>query len=526
MDAGSDGVPGFWRFAAAHPQRLAAVDVDGTAVSFGELGRQVDRTSHWLRSRGVGPDAPLAVVARNSLSYLGVVLAASQIGTRFTLVNSHLTASEVGFILDDCGATLVVTDDSSADVVDAGSSARQVVSLSPAHRRSTATAAPTLRSWGEVIGDQPDGAPADRAAGSIMLYTSGTSGRPKGVRSTVAVASPEAAAVRTTFALARFGIDPAAHVGDGTHLVTSPLYHAAPITNATLALHLGHAVVVMPRFDAARSLELIGQHGVTWTHVVPTMMKRWLDLDDDVRARAELTTMRWLIHAAAPCPPDVKRRTIDWFGPIVYEYYSSTEAGGTSIGAEDWLRHPGSVGRPWTGADVKVLDEEGAPLAPGVVGQIYLRNMRPFEYHNDPAKTADARRGDYVTVGDLGSLDADGYLYLADRRTDLILTGGVNVYPAEVEAVLMAHPAVADAAVIGVPDPDLGELVHAVVEPRPDPAPDLVADLSTHCARHLAEFKRPRRIELRDSLPRSEAGKLLRRVLRDEYRPRRPEGAP
>ena len=211
----------------------------------------------------------------------------------------------------------------------------------------------------------------------------------------------------------------------------------------------------------------------------------------------------------------------------MYEYYSSTEAGGTSIGAEDWLRHPGSVGRPWTGADVQVLDEDGAPLAPGAVGQIYLRNLRPFEYHNDPAKTADTRRGDYVTVGDLGSLDADGYLYLADRRTDLILSGGVNVYPAEVEAVLMAHPAVADAAVIGVPDPDLGELVHAVVEPRPDPRPRTSSPSCRPTApRHLAEFKRPRRIELRDSLPRSEAGKLLRRVLRDEHRRRPPEGAP
>jgi long-chain acyl-CoA synthetase len=525
MDARSEGVPGFWRFAAAHPDRLAAVDVDGATVTFGELGHRVDRTSHWLRSRGIGPRAPLAVVARNSLSYLGVVLAASQVGTRYTLVNSHLTAPEVRFVLDDCGAALVVTDAASAAVVGEAGGTRDVVSLSP----PGSLAAPTMRSWDDLLGPQPDGAPADRTAGAIMLYTSGTSGRPKGVRSTLAPVSPEAAAERATFALTRFGIDPAAHVGDGTHLVTSPLYHAAPITNATLALHLGHTVVVMPRFDAAGSLELIGRHGVTWTHVVPTMMKRWLDLDDDVRARADLTTMRWLIHAAAPCPPAVKRRIIEWFGPIVEEYYSSTEAGGTSIGAEDWLRHPGSVGRPWPGADVKVLDEDGAPLPPGSVGQIYLRNLRPFEYHNDPAKTDETRRGDYVTVGDLGSLDADGYLYLADRRTDLIISGGVNVYPAEVEAVLMAHPAVADAAVIGVPDADLGELVRAVVEARPDPAPDLVADLTAHCAVHLAEFKRPRQIELRGSLPRSEAGKLLRRVLRDEHREHReptPGGTP
>jgi long-chain acyl-CoA synthetase len=515
VDTRPNDVPGFWRFAATHPDRVAAVDVDGRTVTFNELGREVDATSHWLRARGIGPDVPLAVVARNRISYLAVVLAAGQVGARYTLVNSHLTAPEVRFILDDCAAALVVTDAACAEVVGGG---RDVVSLTPGAG---------LVTLAEQLDDQPDGPPPDRSAGSIMLYTSGTSGRPKGVRSTVAATTPEAAAARGTFALTRFGIDPPAHVGDGTHLVTSPLYHAAPITNATVALHLGHTVVVMPRFDAAGSLQLIGRHGVTWTHVVPTMMKRWLDLDDDVRAAADLSTMRWLIHAAAPCPPDVKRRIIDWFGPVVYEYYSSTEAGGTSIGAEDWLRHPGSVGRPWPGADVKVLGDDGGAVPAGAVGQVYLRNVRPFEYHNDPAKTADNRRGDYVTVGDLGSLDADGYLYLADRRTDLIISGGVNVYPAEVEAVLMAHPAVADAAVIGVPDDDLGEVVRAVVEPRPDPPADLMAVLSAHCATHLAEFKRPRRIELRDSLPRSEAGKLLRRFLRDEPGDRRsPEGGP
>jgi long-chain acyl-CoA synthetase len=255
---------------------------------------------------------------------------------------------------------------------------------------------------------------------------------------------------------------------------------------------------------------------VTSTHVVPTMMKRWLDLDDGVRASFDVGSMRWLIHAAAPCPPDVKRRIIDWFGPVVFEYYASTEAGGTAITSEDWLRHPGSVGRPWSGAEVRILDDDGDDVAPGVVGQIYLRNNRPFEYLHDPEKTAANRRGDDVTVGDLGSLDAEGYLFLADRRTDLILSGGVNVYPAEIEAVLMAHPGVADAAAIGVPDADLGEVVHAVVEPRGDPA-GLAAALLEHCGRQLAAFKQPRTIELRDRLPRSEAGKLLRRVLRDEH---------
>ena len=248
------------------------------------------------------------------------------------------------------------------------------------------------------------------------------------------------------------------------------------------------------------------------------MMKRWLELPD--RDRRDVSTLRWLIHAAAPCPPAVKRGIIDWFGPVVYEYYSSTEVGGTSITSAEWLAHPGSVGRPWDGADVKILDDDGGPVAPGTVGHIWMRNVRPFEYHNDPDKTAAGRRGDYVTVGDLGSLDADGFLFLADRRTDLILSGGVNVYPAEIEAALLAHPGVADAAAVGEPDADLGEVVHAFVRPVGDDG-GLVDALHAHCAAELARFKRPRTIELRDTLPRSETGKLLRRVLRDELAARR-----
>jgi long-chain acyl-CoA synthetase len=499
-------IPGFWRFAASHPDALAAIGPSGRRWTFGELADRVDRTSHWLRAQDVGPHGALAIVAGNSVEYLATVLAAAQIGTRYTLVNRHLAGPEIGYILADCDPRLVVTDAALAPVVQP---------LIATDRIAVLGRFDGLASLDTALDRQPPGPPRDRRGGSIMLYTSGTSGRPKGVRSTVSVVTPEEAANRTTFVVHRFGIDLAEHVGDGVHLVTSPLYHAAPISNAINALHTGHTVIVMERFDAARSLALIERHGVTSTHVVPTMMKRWLDLDDDVRNAVDVSSMRWLIHAAAPCPPDVKRRIIDWFGPVVFEYYASTEAGGTAITSQDWLRHEGSVGRPWPGADVRILDDDGNDVAPGVVGQVFMRNNRPFEYLHDPAKTAANRRGDYVTVGDLGSLDAAGYLYLADRRTDLILSGGVNVYPAEVEAALLAHPGVADAAVIGVPDPDLGEVVHAIVEPRPG-GRDLVASLHAHCATQLAAFKRPRVIELRERLPRSEAGKLLRRVLRDE----------
>ncbi len=494
------GVPGFWQWAAANPDVVAAIDIDGSTVTYGELGDRVDRASRWLQSLGIGPDAPLAVVAGNSVGFLMITLAAAQIGARYTLVNRHLAPPEIEYIISDAGAGVVVTDDALAPVV---------VELVPGVRYAS------LDALDEVLAGQPSGPPPHRQAGSVMLYTSGTSGRPKGVQSTIVAMSPEEAAERLGYTLTRFGIDPADHVGRGVHLVTSPLYHSAPIANATMALHLGHTVVVMPRFDAATSLELIARHHVTSTHVVPTMMKRWLDLPADVRGGADVSTLRWLIHAAAPCPPAVKRAIIEWFGPVVYEYYSSTEVGGTSITSAEWLQHPGSVGRPWAGADVRILDDDGNDVEPGTVGPIWMRNVRPFVYHNDPDKTAANRRGDYVTVGDLGSMDADGFLYLADRRTDLILSGGVNVYPAEIEAVLMSDPGVADAAVIGVPDGDLGEIVYAVVVPTGDDA-GLLATLNDRCAAELARFKRPRTIELRDALPRSEAGKLLRRVLRDE----------
>ena len=498
------GVPGFWRWAADHPDAPAAIDVDGRTWSYGELGEHVDRTSRWLQRSGIGPGEPMAIVAGNSVGFLAATLAAAQVGVRYTLVNRHLAPPEIDYIVRDCGARLVVTDAALAPV--AGALGVRAVSLD---------AGAGMDVLAEVVADQPPGPPPERTAGSIMLYTSGTSGRPKGVQSTVAPTTPEVAAERAGYVLRRFGIDPVDHVGGGVHLVTSPLYHSAPIANAILALHLGHTVIVTPRFDAASSLQLIARHGVTWTHVVPTMMKRWLELPADVKAATDVSTMRWLIHAAAPCPPAVKRAIIEWFGPIVYEYYSSTEVGGTAITSAEWLAHPGSVGRPWEGADVRILDDDGNEVPAGTVGSIWMRNVRPFVYHNDPDKTAANRRDDYVTVGDLGSLDADGFLYLADRRTDLILSGGVNVYPAEIEAALLAHPGVADAGVVGIPDADLGEVVYAVVRPIGS-GDGLVEALHAHLAGELARFKRPRTIELRDALPRSETGKLLRRVLRDE----------
>lgn len=510
----SGGVPGFWRAAAAQPERIAVVDVDGTAITAGDLLARVNRVSNAILREGIAPGDDVAVLTRNGAGTLALVLACAQVGVYHTMVNSHLAAPEVAYILADSAPRLLFVDGRTAALAHeaiglVGMDAGAVRCLDEGHGFAT------VDDWS---GDAPSEAPPTRTFGPVMLYTSGTSGRPKGVRPPRPDRTPEEAAEARAGLLRRYGIDPPGIVGDGVHLVTSPLYHAAPLANAAIALDLAHLVVLMDRFDAATTLRLIDEHRVTWTHVVPTMMRRMLELPEEVRRRYDTSSLRWFIHAAAPCPVPVKRRMIEWLGPVVWEYYSSTEGGGTVIGPEDWLAHPGSVGRPWPGTDVRILDDEGNDVPPGEIGTIYVLNTRPFVYHNDPEKTASVRRGDYITAGDLGYVDEEGYLYIADRRTDLILSGGVNIYPKEIEDVLVTHPAVADAAVIGRPDPDLGEVPHAVIEPR-DPAADLDAlraELATFLAERLSPQKHPRSYALRATLPRNEAGKLLRRQLREE----------
>ena len=516
-DGGSPvaGIPGFWDFAAQERAR-PAVEHPGGSVTFGTLADRVNRCSNALLGR-CGPGTTVAILARNELDYLVVVLACQQSGHQFTPINSHFAPPEVAYVLRDSGSvTLFVgagMHECAATAAElSGFESERIVAFAPGGG---------WRAFDEWMAPYPTTAPTSREAGRPMLYTSGTSGRPKGVRLLSGRQAPEAALTRFASLLGMFGIDPAQHLGAGVHLVTSPLYHTAPLNFALTALHLGHQVVVMDRFDAARSLELIARHRVTWTHVVPTMMKRWLDHAREGGPDLDVRSLRWVIHGAAPCPPSVKGAMLAWVGPVLYEYYASTEVGGTTIGPDEWLEHPGSVGRPWPGSAVQILDDTGHPVAPHTVGHVYLREARAFEYHNDPAKTSEAHRGDWVTVGDLGYLDDDGYLHIADRRTDLILSGGANVYPAEIEAVLVAHPDVADAGVIGVPHPELHQVPHAVVEPRQgaDRSDDLVERLLVHCRENLQPASRPRTIEL-SPVPRSAAGKVLRRELREAWRTR------
>jgi long-chain acyl-CoA synthetase len=350
-----------------------------------------------------------------------------------------------------------------------------------------------------------------------MVYTSGTSGRPKGVRRALTGQDPDTVPAASAWFFGLFGLAPfAGHV----HLCCSPLYHTAVLNFATISLQLGHPVVLTDGFDPETTLALIERHRVTHTHMVPTQFRRLLALPEHVRSSYDVSSMRAAIHSAAPCPQEVKRQMIDWWGPVITEYYAATEGGGTGITAAEWLERPGSVGRPWLGSAVAILDERGDDLPVGGEGLVYLRmGASTFDYHKDRDKTLAARANGMFTVGDIGYLDADGYLFLCDRKSDMIISGGVNIYPAEIEAELSCHPAVADVAVFGIPHEEWGEEIKAVVQPADgrQAGPDLTAELLAFLDGRIARFKLPRTIDYVAELPRDPNGKLYKRRLRDPY---------
>ncbi|MFI0481476.1 AMP-binding protein [Actinomadura sp. 9N215] len=508
---GVDGV-GFYEIAQRDPDRPAVL-APGVPVSYGGLHAEANRLSNALDGLGLRPGDTLATVLGNRPEFLTVMLAALQSGLYLVPVSRHLTRPELGYILADSGARAVVTESAFADAVSGGADEAGI----PADGRVSTGPADGYRSLAGLCASGSAEPPGKRRMGSIMLYTSGTTGRPKGVRRPLLDVPPETVVdvLRRTL-MRQLGLEP----GDGVHLAVGPLYHSAPCVHALLSLHLGHAVVVASRFQPEHTLELIQRHGVTNTFMVPTMFHRMLALPDDVRARYDVSSLRQVFHSAAPVPVETKRRMLDWWGPVLYEYYGSTETGPVVLaGPDEWLARPGTVGRPVDGVQIKILDAEGRELPTGETGLIHASGHPGFEYHGDPAKTASTMHDGFHTPGDLGHVDADGWLYMSDRRTDLIISGGVNIYPAEIESVLLQHPAVGDAAVIGVPDDDLGQIVVALVEPAED-APAgaaLAAALLAHCEPRLAKPKRPRRVEFRDALPRTPAGKLSRRQVRDDY---------
>jgi long-chain acyl-CoA synthetase len=503
---------GFWRLAEEDPSRVAVIGPDGRATRAGELLAAANQVVHGLRARGLRRGDTVAAVLGNEVAMLELFLAAWQAGLYLTPINVHLTAHEIAYILGDSGAKVVVAG---ARAAHATASAADAIGLAADARFGTA-AAPGLLPYESLSAGQPVVAPADRTAGATMTYTSGTTGKPKGVRRALLPASPDAVGEANATFLTLFGIAP----HDGVHLVVSPLYHTAVLNFCTNHLHFGHTVVLMDKWDAARALHLVARHRVTSTHMVPTQFVRLLALPEEVRQAADVSSLRHVIHSAAPCPIDVKRRMLAWWGDVIYEYYAASEGGGTLATPEQWLAHPGTVGRAWPISKLLIARDDGSACAPREVGTVYMTmGQHRFEYHNDKQKTEQSFLDEYFTVGDAGYLDEEGFLYLRDRKSDMIISGGVNVYPAEIEAVFVGHPAVADVAVFGVPDSSFGEQIKAVVEPLPAfaPSPALAEELLSYCRSRLASFKCPRTLDFTQSLPRDPNGKLYKRKLRDAY---------
>ncbi|MBO0776090.1 MAG: acyl-CoA synthetase, partial [Actinobacteria bacterium] len=502
---------GFWQRALADPGWVAAIDPDGTQHRAGDLLARVNQLTTGLRALGLRPGDGIAGLLPNSVAALEVYLAALQAGWYFTPINWHFTAPEIAYIVRDSEAkAFFVHERFSA----AGASAADEAGV-PAAGRIGYGRVPGFRPVAQVRAGQPAGLPPDRTAGATMHYTSGTTGRPKGVRRALSGLDPDDSAELGTALPQFFGITTGR---PNAHLVTSPNYHTAVTVFGGCALHMGHTLVYLDHWDSEQALALVERYRVTNTHMVPTHFKRMLALPEETRRRYDLSSMRWLIHAAAPCPPGIKRAMLDWWGPVVYEYYAATEGGGTIATPQDWLAHPGTVGKPWPVSEVRILDEQHHECPPGQPGTVYLRmSMSEFVYKDDPVKTQAAWLDGFFTVGDIGYLDADGYLYLCDRKSDLIISGGANIYPAEIEAEIIMHPKVADVAVFGVPDDDWGEAVKAVVQPAEGVTgePELAADILASLEGRLARMKWPRSIDFMAELPRDPSGKLLKRRLRD-----------
>lgn len=509
---------GLWRLAGEVPEATAVVNPNGTVVGRGELAERSSRIARVLRARGLRRGERVVGVVANDADALALVLACQQSGAYYVPANPQLTAHELGLIVADADPVAVVTAERHADLVEA---ALEEIDFPAGGRLAFAARTGFVDLTSEE--SQAEGGPLDdRSAGSFMSFTSGTTGRPKGIVRALPDGDPDdvfEAAAR--WQLGMFGIEP---LDGGTHLITSPLSHTAVSGLAVTSLHFGHAVVLMERFDAEQVLHLVQTHRVTTTHVVPTQMHRMLRLPDEVRQRYDVSSMRNLVHGAGPCPQEVKRGMIDWFGPVVWEYYGASEAAGTVITSAEWLERPGSVGRPQPGADVRILRPDGSDVPPGEDGPVYLRmGAHAFEYRGAPDKTSASRIGEYVTVGDLGHLDEAGYLFLLGRTAEVIVSGGVNVYPAEVEAAVLEHPDVQDVGVVGVRDAEWGEVVCAVVQLVPDPGTIEVGSaqeaLQHHLSGRLARYKIPRRVVVVETLPRGANGKLRHSALRSQARP-------
>jgi acyl-CoA synthetase (AMP-forming)/AMP-acid ligase II len=488
--------------------RMAA---GGEVVTYRELDERSNRGAQLLRSLGLVPGDAIAILLENHPRFFEICWAAQRSGLYYTPISHRLTAPEVDYIVRDCGAKVLIASAATRDVA---------LALAPglsqlAGRYLVGGACEGYASWETAVAGQPARPVPDEQEGADLLYSSGTTGRPKGVKLPTLgkpIGTPPAL---VALLKGLYGVDERT-----VYLSPAPFYHAAPLRFCMAAQRLGASCLLMEHFDAAEALRLIERHRVSVSQWVPTMFVRMLKLPPEERGRYDVSSLRVAIHAAAPCPIPVKQQMIEWWGPVLYEYYAGTESNGfTAIDSQQWLGHKGSVGRPLVGK-IHILDDEGQELPPGQPGVIYFEGGTTFEYHNAPEKTASARTAQgWSTLGDIGYLDAEGFLYLTDRKANMIISGGVNIYPQEAENVLVTHPKVADAAVFGIPNEDFGEEVKAVVQPvdMADAGPELERELIEYCQRELAKLKCPRSVDFEAELPRHPTGKLYKRLLRDRY---------
>ena len=506
--------PGHW--AKAFPDKPAVIDTaSGLARSYGELNDRSNQLAQLMWQRGLRRGDHVSIFMENNLAFFDVVWAAFRSGLYLTTVNRYLTGEEAGYIVDNSESKVLVASRALADT------ARQIVDHAPncATWLMADGAVDGFEDLEQAIAAQPKAPLAEEPAGAFMLYSSGTTGRPKGIIRPL----PEGSIAEDNSPVgglqrALWGFDE-----NAVYLSPAPLYHSAPIGFCQSVQALGGTVVMMSRFDPVQALQAIEDHRVTHSQWVPTMFTRMLKLSEEDRSAFDLSSHQVAIHAAAPCPQEVKRRMFDWWGPILYEYYGGTEMNGfTHCNPEEWLAHPGTVGKALLGT-IHVCAEDGRELPNGEPGIVYFElPAMPFAYLKDPQKTKDAQHpehGNWTALGDVGYVDDEGYLYLTDRATFMIISGGVNIYPQEIEDALVLHPKIADVAVIGVPNPEMGEEVKAVVQPAAGVAGDdaLAAELIAYAREHIAHYKCPKSVDFRDELPRLPTGKLYKRLLKDEY---------
>ena len=485
----------------------------GEIVTYAELDQRSNQLARLWRTHGLAPGDHVAIFSENNARYLEVMWAALRSGLYITTVNSYLSAEEVAYILDDSGSRSLVTTTAKADV--AAEALRDAPNV--ALPLLIGDADPRFEPYVDAASAMPSERLDEEPAGEMMLYSSGTTGRPKGIKRPLSGATVDEGMMIAALLGGVFGMD-----ADTVYLSPAPLYHSAPIGFNLGVQSLGGTTVIMEKFDPVEALRLIESHRASHSQWVPTMFVRMLKLPEEERSHFDVSSMQVAVHAAAPCPVEVKHQMMDWWGPVLWEYYAGTELNGFClVKPEDWLARPGTVGQPLIG-EIHLLDEDGNELPPGEAGTIYFGGGPPYEYHNTPEKTErskDPRGHGWTTLGDVGYLDEDGWLFLTDRKAFMIISGGVNIYPQEIEDCLVMHPKVADVAVFGIPDDEMGEQVMAAVQPAQgvERNAELEAELRAFTRGHMAGYKCPKRYEFLDELPRLPTGKLYKRVLRDQY---------